>query len=142
MPLCQHWDFLDLLIHEWRGIYWSLTCNFLNSKLNFMGCVWLWCSGYSLLRDPQYKKGLTNTLVIWLTPCYESILAVMLTKTEVSAGFIYYWIRTSATRVPLTIQKGGGVLRKRKCYHYSKWSSNWLAKIRRNFVVFEEWLKL
>jgi len=32
--------------------------------------------------------------------------AVMLTKTGVSAGFIYYWIRTSATRVPLTIQRG------------------------------------
>ena len=34
-----------------------------------------WCSGYSLLRDPQYNKGLTNALVIQLTPCCQSVLA-------------------------------------------------------------------
>ena len=51
-----------------------------------MGCVWLWCSAYSLLRDSQYNKGLTNAFVIQLTLCCESVLAVMLTKTEVSAA--------------------------------------------------------
>ena len=45
-----------------------------------MGCVRLWCSGYSLLRDPQYKKGLTNALVIQLTPCFQFVLAIMLAK--------------------------------------------------------------
>ena len=66
-----------------------LTCNFLNSELNFVGCVWLWCNGYSLLSDPWYNKGLTNALVIQLAPYCQSVLADMLAKTRVSAGFNY-----------------------------------------------------
>ncbi|KAL4637738.1 hypothetical protein ACB092_03G097500 [Castanea dentata] len=35
---------------------------------------------YSLLRDSQYNKGLTNALVIQLIPCCQSVVAVMLAK--------------------------------------------------------------
>lgn len=34
----------------------------------------------------------TDALVIQLTPCCQSVLAVMLAKAGVSAGFTYYWI--------------------------------------------------
>ena len=57
----------------------------LNSELNFVSCVWFWCSGYSLLNDLQYNKGLTDALVIQLTLYCQPVLAVMLAKTGVSA---------------------------------------------------------
>ena len=34
----------------------------------------------------------TDALVIQLTPCCQSVLAVMLAKAGVSVGFTYYWI--------------------------------------------------
>jgi hypothetical protein len=34
----------------------------------------------------------TEALVIQLTPCCQSMLAVMLAKAGLSAGFTYYWI--------------------------------------------------
>lgn len=34
----------------------------------------------------------TDALVIQLTPSCQSVLAVMLAKAGVSAGFTYYWI--------------------------------------------------
>ncbi|EXC46615.1 hypothetical protein L484_000200 [Morus notabilis] len=45
------------------------------------------CSGR---RRPQVEA--TDALVIQLTPCRQSVLAVMLAKVGVSAGFTYYWI--------------------------------------------------
>ncbi|CAK7328689.1 unnamed protein product [Dovyalis caffra] len=41
-------------------------------------------------RRPQMEA--TDALVIQLTPCCQSVLAVMLAKAGVSAGFTYYWI--------------------------------------------------
>ena len=61
-------------------IFFSFASYWSYSELNFVGCVWLWCSGYSLLRYPQYNKGFTNALVIQLIPCCQSVLAVMLAK--------------------------------------------------------------
>ena len=52
-------------------------------------------------RQPTYMKRkregveeveATDALVIQLTPCCQSVLAVMLAKAGVSAGFTYYWI--------------------------------------------------
>jgi hypothetical protein len=39
-----------------------------------------------------YKVEATDALVIQLTPCCQSVLAVMLAKAGVSVGFTYYWI--------------------------------------------------
>ncbi|KAK8634047.1 hypothetical protein V6N13_014876 [Hibiscus sabdariffa] len=41
-------------------------------------------------RRPQVEA--TDALVIQLTPCCQSVLAVMLAKAGVSVGFTYYWI--------------------------------------------------
>lgn len=47
-------------------------------------------------RRPQVEA--TDALVIQLTPCCQSVLAVMLAKAGVSAGFTYYWIWTNDSR--------------------------------------------
>nr|POE84799.1 hypothetical protein CFP56_61979 [Quercus suber] len=44
-------------------------------------------NGYSLLRDPQYNKGLTNALVIQLLLCCQSVLAIMLAKKRSFSRF-------------------------------------------------------
>ncbi|WMV46536.1 hypothetical protein MTR67_039921 [Solanum verrucosum] len=41
-------------------------------------------------RRPQVLA--TDALIIQLTPCCQSVLAVMLAKAGVSVGFTYYWI--------------------------------------------------
>ncbi|MCD7459442.1 hypothetical protein HAX54_040914 [Datura stramonium] len=41
-------------------------------------------------RRPQVEA--TDALIIQLTPCCQSVLAVMLAKAGVSVGFTYYWI--------------------------------------------------
>lgn len=41
-------------------------------------------------RRPQVEA--TDALVIQLTPCCQSVLAVMLAKAGLLVGFTYYWI--------------------------------------------------
>lgn len=57
--------------------------------------TYLWKRGVSLRcqgarRRPQVEA--TDALVIQLTPCCQSVLAVMLAKAGLSVGFTYYWI--------------------------------------------------
>lgn len=58
------------------------------------GSLILRCQGGR--RRPQVEA--TDALVIQLTPCCQSVLAVMLAKAGVSAGFTYYWIWTNDSR--------------------------------------------
>ena len=58
------------------------------------GSLILRCQGGR--RRPQVEA--TDALVIQLTPCRQSVLAVMLAKAGVSAGFTYYWIWTNDSR--------------------------------------------
>ena len=46
--------FSELYYNLWHVIFWTKFCGGV--------FLWLlWCSGYSLLRDPQYNKGLAFT---------------------------------------------------------------------------------
>lgn len=60
----------------------------IDEKKNRGGVPGKMCQGDR--RRPQVEA--TDALVIQLTPCCQSVLAVMLAKAGVSAGFTYYWI--------------------------------------------------
>ncbi|KAH0754861.1 hypothetical protein KY290_025131 [Solanum tuberosum] len=93
-PLC-------LRGQEWKERFAKESCGAVKGfPLRFptlQVSTYLWNRGGSLIlrcqggrRRPQVEA--TDALIIQLTPCCQSVLAVMLAKAGVSVGFTYYWI--------------------------------------------------